>query len=93
VEWEPNLTAKEAIKKCLGESKAQAIEKDLNSNNHEIIVSWWHKPSGDVSEIGGIRTTSWIIANDTVLTINYENENTTQVQIDESIEWALKQDL
>jgi hypothetical protein len=92
-EWEPNMTVKEVIKKCLGESKAQTIEEALSNNDHEIIVSWWHKLSGAISEIGGIGTTLSPISNDSVLTITYENANTTQAQIDESIEWSLKQDI
>jgi hypothetical protein len=65
------------------------IEQDLSDNNHELIVSCWHKPSGNVSEIGGVGTTLWKVKNGSVISISYENENTTQAQIDESIELRL----
>src|SRR5688500_3054727 len=84
VEWKPNITAKEVVENCLNETKAQIIEKDLRDNNHEIIVSWWHKPSGKISEIGGVGTLLWSIADETVLTVNYENDRTTSNQLDES---------
>jgi hypothetical protein len=91
VEWKLNITAKEVIESCLGETQTQTIESELKDNSQEIMVSWWHKPSGKTSEIGGVGITRWEIDDDSVITINYENQNTTQPQIDESLEWTLKQ--
>jgi len=93
VEWKPNMTAKEVIETCLGEAQAQTIENDLKDNKQEIMVSWWHKPSGKISEIGGLGTTLSEIEDDSIVTINYENQNTTQTQIDESIQWVLRQNM
>jgi hypothetical protein len=70
VKWEPNMTAREVIKDCLGEMKTQVIEKDLNDNNQEITVVWWHKPSGETSEVGGAGTIQWSIDDDSVLSID-----------------------
>ena len=93
VEWHPGFSARQVLEMSLGDILANEIEKDLKNNSHEIVVSWYNKRSGDVSEIGGVGTLDWSIPEDTVLTVSYENESTTQNQIDESIEWTLKQEL
>jgi len=93
VEWQPDLTALQVLEKALGETLTNEVERGLKSNSREIIVSWYNESTGDVSEIGGVGTLEWHIPDDTVLTISYENEATTQQQVDESIKWTLEQEL
>jgi hypothetical protein len=93
IEWKPNLTAKQALEITLGPNLVDDIEKDLRNNSRELIVSWYNKRSNEISEIGGVGTINWIVTDHTVITVSYENNSTTQQQIDESIEWTLKQDL
>ena len=56
LEWKPNITAFEIVKNCLGEAKAQEIEKELRTNNLDIMVSWYHPPTDAICEIGGVGT-------------------------------------
>ena len=93
IEWKPNLIAKQALEITLGPNLADDIERDLRNNSRELIVSWYNKRSKEISEIGGVGTVNWVVPDDTVITVSYENQSTTQEQIDESIEWTLKQDL
>jgi hypothetical protein len=93
IEWKPRLTAKQTFELTLGPTLADDIEKDLHNNSRELIVSWYNKRSNEISEIGGVGTVNWAVPDDTVITVSYENERTTQEQIDESIEWTLKQEL
>ncbi len=92
-EWRPALTAFEALQLALGPALAREIEKDLLSNSREVMVPWWNKDTDDHSEIGGVGSLDWTIADGTVVTVNYENQATTQQQIDEAIEWTLEQKL
>jgi hypothetical protein len=93
LEWQPNLTAKQALEMTLGQSSTAEIEKELKNNSHELIVSWYNKRSNEISEIGGLGEINWIVPDDTVITVSYENENTTEQQINESVEWMLSQKL
>ncbi len=87
------LTAYQVIEKALGQSLANEIGEDLRNNSRELIVSWYNKRTNDISEIGGVGTLDWLVRDDTVFSISYENESTTQQQIEESIQWTLKQEL
>ncbi len=93
VDWRDGLTAFQALEHAFGAAIAEEIDSDLKADSKELIVSWMNKRTEDVSEIGGIGTLDWSIPNDTVLTVSYEGEATTQQQIDESIEWTLRQEL
>lgn len=55
------------------------------------MVSWWNKETDEICEIGRVGRLDWASADQTVLTVNYENEATTQQQIDESVDWSSKQ--
>ena len=92
-DWEPNQFASNLIQQVLGEKTVKEIEKDFSKNNPDIIVSWFHKDTKDVSEIGGVGSLRWIVQDNTIITIAYENENTTEQQIEEVINWTLNQDL
>lgn len=91
-DWTQDMIASEVISICMGEEKVKNVETDLSNNNPEIIVSWYHKPTGDICEIGGVKNLTWKIADHTILTIAYENQTTTKEQIDELIKWTENQD-
>jgi hypothetical protein len=86
----PELTAYEAVALAVGEAYAAQVESDLANNSEEIIVGWSDTDTGEHSEVGGVGSLMWPIAPNGVLTISYENEHTTQDQIDESSEWMLQ---
>lgn len=85
----PELTALEAVARALGQEKAKQITSDLLSNNPDLTVSWNNLKTGEQSEIGGVGSLDWKIPDNSVLSVVYENEATSQEQIDESIEWML----
>ncbi len=93
LEWERDLTALNALERTLGQLLAENIDKDLKKRSREIIVSWYVKDTDDISEIGGIGSLDWNMEDSTILTVSYENESTTQEQIEESINWTLEQQL
>ena len=90
VEGMPELTAYEAVALAIGAPFAAMVENDLAKNNKEIIVAWSDTDTGEHSEVGGVGSLKWPIAANGVLAISYENERTTQAQIDESSEWMLQ---
>ena len=93
VDWHVSLTAFDVLEHAFGLALAQRIEDDLHANIKEIMVSWWNKENGDHSEIGGVGRIDWIVPDQMVFIVSYENGATTQKQIDDSIEWTLKQEL
>jgi len=86
------MTSFEVVTICMGTEKADELENDLYNDNAEIIVSWFHKPTGEICEIGGVGTLKWKIADDTFLSIAYRNSSSTDEQEDELIEWSQSQD-
>ena len=91
INWIAEQTALFYLQKALGETLAEEVDNDLRNNSSEIIVGWYDKISGDICDMGGTGSLDWITLDSYVLTISYENELTTEQQIDESIEWTLKQ--
>ena len=90
VEWSDGLEADPVLEIALGKDLAEKIKVDLASNNQEIIVSWNNLDTGEHSEMGGIGTLSWVISNNSILTIVYEDQNTTEDQVNKSNEWMLE---
>jgi len=93
LEWERDLTAFSALERTLGRLLAESIERDLKNNSQEVMVSWYNKDTDDICEIGGVGSLDWYLEDSTLLTVNYENESTSQEQIEEAIHWTLEQDL
>jgi hypothetical protein len=93
INWESNLTAKQVIEKAFGNLLSAEIENDLRINNSKLMIAWYNKASGDVSEIGGVGNLNWKVSDNIVITINYESDSTTDDQIEESIKWTLSQDI
>lgn len=90
LDWRSGLTAQSAVQYALGESIAGQLVDDLLNDNKELIVSWTNSVTGEHSDVGGINSLEWEIADNSILSIVYENEETTQQKIDESIEWMLR---
>ena len=93
LEWERDLTAFTALERALGQLVSESIDRDLKNRSREIMVSWYVKDTDDISEIGGTGTLDWNLWDSTILTVNYENESTTQEQIEEATNWTLAQGL
>ena len=93
IAWKPGLTALLATQQTLTAEIADQITDDLHDNNQEIMVSWYNVITEEHSEIGGVGSLDWEIPDGSVLTIVYEDETTTQHQIDESSAWMLKHSL
>ncbi|MBN1123321.1 MAG: hypothetical protein JXJ17_19775 [Anaerolineae bacterium] len=93
VEWCKGLSAFDAVRQSFGSKVANDIQQDLIRNNTELIVAWYNKASGDICEIGGVGTLDWVIDDYTLLTITYENANTTEEQIAEADQWTLENDI
>gem|GEM_PF-5227292 len=74
---------------AVGEAVAQIIDDGLRSNDLELIVSWYNKATGDISEMGGVGRLDWLIEDNSILTITYDNGSTTQAQEDELEKWML----
>jgi hypothetical protein len=89
ISWQKELSASEAIRQTVKQAIADEIINDLKRNNPEIIVSWYHEETEDHSEMGGVGDLDWEIPDKSVLTITYENENTTPEQIDLSSDWMI----
>jgi hypothetical protein len=90
VEWQDDLKANSAIAQGLGEVLARIIEDDLKINNPEITVSWNSLVSDYHSDVGGVGDLDWIIEDQSALAIAYEDENTTDEQLDKSSDWMLE---
>lgn len=90
IDCRAELTAFDAIVETAGITEAKKISDDLARNNQDLIVSWHNRETDEISEIGGIGTLDWLIEDNITLTVNYENETTTQTQINEADAWAIK---
>jgi hypothetical protein len=90
IEWRAGLTAAEAVVQGFGESGAQQIAHDLQVNNLEIMVAWYNLITDEGSGIGGVVELDWEIQDQTILAINYEDEMTTDKQVERCAEWMLE---
>jgi hypothetical protein len=90
IEWRSGLTAAEVVVQGFGESDAQQIARDLQSNNPEIMVSWYNLITDEGSGIGGVGSLDWEIQDRTILAINYEDEMTTDKQVERCADWMLE---
>ncbi len=93
LDWQDGLTAFQALEHALGAAVVVKIDSDLKADSKELIVSWMNRHTEEASEIGGVGRLDWDITDDTVLTVSYEGKETTQEQIDELLEWTLRQAL
>ncbi len=87
--WQENLTAQEAVTLAFGENRTNVIMADLERNNEFLTVSWVNPKLDDHSEIGGVGSLNWHIPDLTVLVIFYEDEATTQAEVDQAMQWML----
>ncbi len=90
LDWYPQLTAEEAVHKAFGSDVAQEAVADLVQNRPEIFVSWDNPTTEEHSEVGGVGSLDWHIPDTSNLTIIYEDQDTTNQQIDESSDWMLE---
>ena len=87
--WHPTLTAQESLQHALNPILAQQIVEDLKTDNRELTVAWNSLESDDHSDIGGVASLDWEIPDNSVLSITYENDATTQQAVDDCIQWML----
>lgn len=92
VEWQQGMTIEDAISKAISKSNAERIITDLKNHSDEIIVSWVDARTLDHSEIGGVGRLKMPTTPNFVVSIVYENQATTEAQIDASTDWMLKND-
>lgn len=90
VAWRPKLTAYDAIRLALNMTKALEVARDLESNDPDILIAWHDEELATHSEVGGVANLDWDIPDKSVLTIVYENQNSTQQQIDASSDWMIQ---
>jgi hypothetical protein len=90
LEWRPQFTALEALTLAVGEEEARNIAYDLKLNKTELKVAWYNKETDAISEIGGVGRLDWNLADNILVTINYESNLTTQEQFDELERWTLE---
>jgi hypothetical protein len=90
LEWYPHLTAEEAVREAFGNELAQQAVADLQQNRPEILVAWDNPTTEEHSEVGGVGSHDWQIPDTSNLTIIYEDQDTTNQQIDESSDWMLE---
>jgi hypothetical protein len=88
VKWEPNLTAYQVVLRGIGKQLANRVNQDLSDDLKDITVSWFNKATQEISEIGGVASLDWEVKDDTLLTINYENDKTTEAQLLEADRWV-----
>ena len=91
VHWDRNLSAQDALKSVFSSALANEIILDLEQNNPEIIVSWHDADINEHSEIGGVGDLNWHIPDGSTVTIVYENQQTSEAQIDRSSDWMIAQ--
>jgi hypothetical protein len=89
IDWHSELTAEAAVRQAFGESVANQAVHDLDINSGEIGIAWHIPDTDEHSEIGGVGSLDWDIPDISYLTIVYEDEHTTNQQIDESSEWMI----
>jgi hypothetical protein len=84
------LTAESAIKEAFGIGIARRLTVELAANDPELTISWINRGTGEHSQVGGLDSLDWGLADDSILTVLYENGKTTEQQVDESTEWMLE---
>ena len=90
IDWKDGITAFEAVKIALTGKVAQQIQNALVHNSIPgLIVSWSSLIDNSISEIGGVGSLDWKIDDNSMLAITYEDEATSDQQMDESTEWML----
>jgi hypothetical protein len=62
----------------------------LASDNIELKVAWYNKRTDAISEMGGVGSLDWIVMDETVITVSYENALTSEEQFDELERWTLE---
>ena len=87
VAWRRGLSASEAVRQALEKDIADGVIHDLNNNSPEVGVAWHDEKIEKHSEVGGVGDLDWEIPDKSVLIIVYENESTTQQQVDLSSDW------
>jgi hypothetical protein len=92
IEWQPSLTALEAISRVVGEQRAEQVAEDLITNQGELMVFSWRYIDGVAREVSGVGRLDWDVDEHSVLSVNYENELTTSEQIEAFDRWCLKTD-
>jgi hypothetical protein len=90
VPWRNGVTAFEVLKEALTARIARQIEEDLvHLNDPDLTVSWNSLVDDSHSEIGGVGSLDWEIEANSILVVTYEDESTTDQQLDEALEWML----
>lgn len=93
IEWRKGMKASEVVILALGDNIGNQIINDLGKNDPDIIVAWHDKYVEKHSEIGGVVDFEWDILNESILTIVYENGNTSSYQVDVSSDWMVENSL
>ncbi len=90
VHWTQDISAYRVIEKALGQNDSQRIQFDLSNNSPNITVSWSSFITESHSDIGGVPDLGWLVEDESILVITYEDESTTDEQRENSSDWMLK---
>lgn len=93
VQWNEALTASDAIGEAFTKHTANTIAAELDKNYEELTVSWSNSKSEQHSEIGGMGNLEWLVQDGSVIVIMYQDQDTTEEQVDESYGWMLENEL
>ncbi len=88
--WQAHRTARQALCGALETEIAETVLDDLARNDNRLTVSWSSVAHGEHSDIGGVDDLDWEIEDDSVLSVAYEDEQTSSAMIEPSIQWMLK---
>ena len=92
VEWEPRITAYQALEHALGTPLAKSIDTELIANSPMVIIAWTDRNTGEHSGVGGVSALDWDVVDGSVLVVNHWSESTTEKQMNDSNDWLLKEE-
>lgn len=89
ITWKSGLNAFDVVVSAFGMDFAKQLANDLIDLTIQVTVSFVEIPTGQTSDVTGVASLDWELLDPTIIVINYEDNNTTDSQIDESIQWLL----
>lgn len=88
LDWQPQLTAFQAIALGLGSAKAETIQADLAKNSSELIVAWHNQATDDICEMGGVGSLEWEVEDTMSISISYMDEDLSEELFNKYCEWC-----
>ena|SRR6185369_3434288 len=92
VSFSKKMSASQAIKDAIGIDKRDEIISDLHRNDPTLTIAWVNTETDEHSDIGGVSALDWEIPDKSILSVKYENEDTSQEYINSAINWMLEKE-